>query len=230
MGKRLVLWDIDKTLLDVDAVGADSFAAAFTEFTGLERFVTTHGPGRTEWQWFRDTCEANGLDDPGDWFPRFRDLQTRELRRRTAEMCERGRVLAGAREVLHRCAEDPDIVPSLLTGNSAANARLKLEVFDLARYVEFEWGAYGDDHPERAELVSIARRRVRRHSGVHFTADTTVLVGDSPNDVTAALVGGAKILAVATGLVDAAGLSAAGAPAVLPDLSDADEVMALLRA
>lgn len=228
MDKRLVLWDIDKTLMDVDGTGFASFSAAFTAFTGLDSFVETRGAGRTEMQWFAETLEANGLHDPGDWFPRFREIQTRELAERTAQMRQHGRVLAGAREILGRCAEHPEIVSSVLTGNSLANAKLKLELFGLTDVLEIASGAYGDDHASRPELVAIAQRRVREATGIEFTAATTVLVGDSVNDVRAAREGGARIVAVATGLADAEELSAAGAPTVFEDLADTDAVMKAL--
>ncbi|GAA3763609.1 haloacid dehalogenase-like hydrolase [Salinactinospora qingdaonensis] len=225
MGKRLVLWDIDKTLLDVDDIGFEIFSAAFARFTGLTDHIDTRGPGRTEWRWFNETLDANGLTaTPGD-FSRFLELQHAEFSARASELTMRGRILPGAKEVLHRCANEADIVSSLLTGNTRANAELKLTTFDLHELVSFPFGGYGDDHPERCELVHIARRRVYESTGVEFTPDTTVLIGDSPNDIRAAHDGGARVVAVATGVTDAATLQAAGATVVVPDLSDTDAVM-----
>ncbi|GAA2016265.1 hypothetical protein GCM10009799_50560 [Nocardiopsis rhodophaea] len=86
-------------------------------------------------------------------------------------------------------------------------------------------GAYGDDHMDRPELVSIARRRVYERIGVQFTPATTVLVGDNANDIRAAQEGGARIVAVATGDTDAATLRSLGADTVLDDLSDTEAVL-----
>ncbi|TDQ46617.1 HAD family hydrolase [Actinorugispora endophytica] len=230
MGERLVLWDIDKTLLDVEDVGWSVFSTAFSAFTGLREHVDTRGPGRTEWQWFIDTLEANGLADRAEEFPRFLRLQDAEFRRRAHELRTRGRVLPGAREALERCAASPDVLSSLLTGNAIGNARHKMGAFGLDGLVEIELGGYGDDHRARPELVGVARRRVHEATGLEFTPDTTVLVGDTPNDVRAALEGGARIVAVATGFCDAATLRAAGASTVLDDLSDTDAVMEALLA
>ncbi|WP_158562814.1 HAD family hydrolase [Marinitenerispora sediminis] len=228
MGQRLVLWDIDKTLLDVDGFGFEVFSHAFARFTGLSDHTDTRGPGRTEWQWFNETLAANGLTEwPGD-FARFQEINEAEFAARGAEMHASGRVLTGAREVLERCAAAPDIMSSLLTGNSRRNAEHKLRVFGLDHLVDTAVGGYGDDHPDRPELVHVARRRVYEATGLAFTPDTTVLVGDSPNDVRAAVEGGARIVAVATGLSDAAALRAAGATTVLPDLSDTEAVLDLL--
>ncbi|MBV2362650.1 HAD family hydrolase [Streptomonospora nanhaiensis] len=228
VGKRLVLWDIDKTLIDVDGLGSEIFSAAFAEFSGLARHRPTHGPGRTEWQWFQDTQLANDLVPTDDCFPRFLSIQDAMFEARAAEFAERGQVLPGAREALERCAANPDIISSLLTGNTRRNAERKLAAFGLDHLVEIPIGGYGDDHRERPELVRVARERVQEATGIAFTADTTVLVGDSPNDVMAALHGGARIVAVATGIVSADELRAAGADTVLDDLSDTDAVLELL--
>ncbi|GAB3210556.1 haloacid dehalogenase-like hydrolase [Marinactinospora thermotolerans] len=228
MGERLVLWDIDKTLVDMDGTGFEAFSAAFATFSGLTDHIDTHGPGRTEWQWFNDTLEVNGLADRSGEFARFLEILEDEFQRRAHELPERGRVLPGAEEALRRCAEAPDVISSVLTGNTRRNAQRKLAALALDHLVDFELGGYGDDHWDRAELVRIARRRVREATGLEFTPATTVLVGDAPNDVRAALMGGAQIIAVATGLSDADALRAAGATTVLPDLSDTDTVMAAL--
>ncbi|GAA3753254.1 phosphoglycolate phosphatase-like HAD superfamily hydrolase [Spinactinospora alkalitolerans] len=225
MGKRLVLWDIDKTLLDVDRIGFEVFSTAFAAFSGLTDHIDTRGPGRTEWQWFNETCEANGLQGRAGEFALFLEAQDAEFTRRADELTARGRILPGAQEALRRCADDPDVVSSLLTGNTRANALRKLSAFGLDHLVDIGLGGYGDDHWDRPRLVGIARERVYEATGVQFTPDTTVLVGDAPNDVRAAREGGARIVAVATGISDAAALRAAGAATVLPDLSDTGAVL-----
>lgn len=228
MGKRLILWDIDRTLIDADGAGHAAFSAAFTEFTGVRDFVRTQGPGRTEWKWFTETLHANGLEDPGDWFPPFRDLLVKEFAERAKQINVESILLPGVPEILRRAADHPDIVSSLLTGNSKANARIKMEIARLDQYLDIDSGAYGDDHEERAELVGLAQQRATAATGVGFDADSTVLVGDSPNDIRAAKEGGARIVAVATGIFTADQLSAAGAPVVLDNLGDVEATLAAL--
>ena len=87
-------------------------------------------------------------------------------------------------------------------------------------------GAYGDAHEVRAELVPLARSRAARAYGRDFGGQATVLVGDTPLDVAAALATGARAVAVATGQFTAAELAASGAHAVLPDLADTGQVVA----
>ncbi|WP_046472018.1 HAD family hydrolase [Allosalinactinospora lopnorensis] len=228
MGTLLVLWDIDKTLLDVDGVGFEIFSSAFAEFSGIPQHKDTRGPGRTEWRWFHDTLLANELQVTEECFPRFLRLQDAQFEARAADITQRGRVLPGVPEILRYCADTSDVVSSLLTGNARRNAERKLRAFGLDHFVDFDLGGYGDDHMERGELVEIARRRVYERTGTQFTPATTVIVGDTPNDVRAALDGGARAVAVATGVTAAADLRAAGADVILDDLADTEAVLEAL--
>ena len=120
---------------------------------------------------------------------------------------------------------------SVLTGNVRPLAEVKLAALGLQNGLDLCIGAYGDDHEERTELVHVARRRA---AAVHgrlpgdFDGRATVVVGDTPLDVEAALDAGARAVGVATGRYAAADLVAAGADAVLPDLTDTRLVMETL--
>ena len=117
-----------------------------------------------------------------------------------------------------------------VTGNMEPIAIGKLAAFDIEGLVDFEVGAYGMDHEERHELVRLAQRRAEKKYGETFAAYNTVLVGDTPHDVLAGKLGGARVVAVATGATDAGTLCAAGADVVLNDLSDTGAVVrAVLR-
>jgi phosphoglycolate phosphatase-like HAD superfamily hydrolase len=91
--------------------------------------------------------------------------------------------------------------------------------------MDVEIGAYGLDDAERPPLVKLAQQRAARKYGETFDAATTVLIGDTPNDVRAGHEGGSRVVAVATGSSDEAALRAAGAELVLPDLTDTDAVV-----
>jgi hypothetical protein len=120
---------------------------------------------------------------------------------------------------------------SVLTGNVRPLAEVKLAALGLRNGLDLCIGAYGDDHEERTELVHVARRRA---AAVHgrlpgdFDSTATVVIGDTPLDVEAALDAGARAVGVATGRYAAADLVAAGADAVLPDLTDTRLVMETL--
>jgi hypothetical protein len=131
-------------------------------------------------------------------------------------------VLPGAEDCLRSLATDPRVIQSTLTGNIEDNARTKLRAFGLDRWIDFSAGGYGLLH-DRWLLVSVAQRRAARH-GFDPDRDVTVLIGDTPADVEAGRTGGARVLAVATGDYSPAQLWAAGADAVLADLTDLDSV------
>ena len=120
----------------------------------------------------------------------------------------------------------PGIRQSVLTGNIKPLAVLKLRRAGLGEHLDLDAGAYGDVHEVRAELVAVARHAAGRVFGVDFPGSSTVLVGDTPLDVEAALATGARVVAVATGSYSAAELAAAGAEMVLPDLTDTAGVVA----
>jgi phosphoglycolate phosphatase-like HAD superfamily hydrolase len=119
----------------------------------------------------------------------------------------------------------PAIVQSLLTGNIRALAEVKLAPLGLTRHLDLDAGAYGDAHENRAELVPLAWQAAARAYGHRFGGGSTVLVGDTPFDVAAALAAGARAVGVATGPFTTEDLAAAGADAVLPDLADTDRVL-----
>lgn len=137
------------------------------------------------------------------------------------------RPVPGMRELLKEASVDMGWAPSVLVGNIAANARVKLAAFGLDGLLDLPVRAYGADAEERPGLVDIARRRIHRERGL--PADTpVVLVGETPRDVEAALTSRAHIIAVATGVDSPSVLAAAGAPVVLTDLADTDRVLRLL--
>jgi phosphoglycolate phosphatase len=126
---------------------------------------------------------------------------------------------------------DRRVHQSVLTGNIRPVAEVKLSAVGLREALDLCIGAYGDDHEVRTELVQVARRRacaVHGTSPDDFDGAATVLVGDTPLDIEAALAAGARAIGVATGPVQAADLLAAGAHAVLPDLTDTQAVLRAL--
>src|ERR1700677_1523180 len=117
---------------------------------------------------------------------------------------------------------------SVLTGNIRPLAALKLRRAGLSDHLDLDVGGYGDVHEVRAELVPVARLAASRAYGADFGGWSTVLVGDTPLDVEAALATGARAVGVATGSYSQEELTAAGAHAVLPDLTDAARVRAAI--
>ena len=122
------------------------------------------------------------------------------------------------------------VVQSVLTGNVRPMAEMKLSALGLDGHLDLESGAYGESHEVRAELVHLARDKAARRYGTDFSGAATVLVGDTPLDVAAALQTGARVVAVATGGTTAAALAESGAHTVLPDLTDTPAVLSAILA
>jgi phosphoglycolate phosphatase-like HAD superfamily hydrolase len=120
---------------------------------------------------------------------------------------------------------------SVLTGNIRSVAEVKLAALGLREWLDLCIGAYGDDHEDRTELVHVARRRaaaVHGRSAAEFGGTATVVIGDTPLDIAAALAAGARAVGVATGSYSANDLAMAGADAVLSDLTDTAAVLRAL--
>lgn len=222
---RLVLWDVDRTLLVSGGIGVEAFAAAFTAVTGRVWATTLVAAGRTDLAITPEIFGRHGLAaaEPAAFFARYAE----EFAARAAEMPRRGTLLPGVREVLGALDARPGVVQTLVTGNIAAVGRAKVAAFGLDRHLDTALGGYGDEHAERAVLVRRARGRAEAAHGPF--ADTDVLVvGDTVHDVAAARQEGVVAVAVATGPATVAELAAAGADHVLSDLSDVPAVVALL--
>jgi phosphoglycolate phosphatase len=216
----LVLWDIDHTLIDTGGVGSEIYAAAFQQVTGRPMEKMADVSGRTEPVIFRETLQLHKIDAPASLFGTFAGHQARGYAGRADEVRHRGQALPGAAEALRVISAKPDLIQSVLTGNTRPSAELKLRIFGLDSYLDMDSGAYGTDDDTRANLVGIARKRATQAHGVPFDASTTVLIGDTPNDVQAALDGGARIVAVASGRDSVDDLRTAGAGTVFRDLTD----------
>ncbi len=227
--ETLLLWDIDKTLLTTAGVSREVYALAFEALTGRISRVTAVTAGRTEYQIMKDLFLRNAIGvDVLDSAPDLDGVLAESLNRKTAELARRGAALPGARRLLKELAEVPAVVQSVLTGNVRANAATKLATFGLDPWLDLSVGAYGSDGRARWELVGLARERARRKYGITFDAESTILVGDTPRDVEAARVGGAKVIGVATGASSVDALSDAGADRAVENLADAEGFLAAL--
>ncbi|MGW3667417.1 HAD family hydrolase [Streptomyces sp. NPDC005141] len=222
----IVLWDIDHTLIENSGVSKEIYAAAFSALSGREPTAPARTEGRTDRLIMRDMFVRDGLPVP-DW----RSIETALAQAgeaRLDDLRRRGTALPGVHETLKAAFAQSGWVSSVLTGNIAANARVKLSAFGLDSLLDLPVGAYGADAELRPQLVAVARERAQRLRGVPAGVPT-VLVGDTPRDVEAALTTGSGIVAVASGIHRPEELTAAGAAEVLPDLSDTKRVLGILE-
>jgi phosphoglycolate phosphatase-like HAD superfamily hydrolase len=221
VAELLVLWDVDYTLVGADGLGTRLYEVVFREMFGRELTEVAPKAGRTDRAIIGDTLALAGVPASAA------DPFLAALERAAADGAVPGpvRPLPGAASAVAALAA-AGVRQSVLTGNVRAMAALKLRRAGLGAGLDLDAGAYGDVHEVRAELVTVARRAARRLYGLDFSGAATVLVGDTPLDVEAALATGARAVAVATGSYPAADLAAAGAHVVLPDLTDTARVVA----
>ena len=240
MRGHLVLWDIDHTLINAGGLSHHLYGVVFAGLFGRELPAVAPMAGRTDRAIILDTLRGAGIAEPGRHVDAFIGGLTAQAPQFGERVRARGRVLPGAAEALTALsrfsapaaafdgASPGRVVQSVLTGNIRPLAEMKLGALGLAGHLDLDAGAYGDAHEERVELVRLARRAAATAYHEDFSGEATVVVGDTPFDVRAALAGRARAVAVATGESTAAELAAAGPHALLPDLGDTDRVLAAI--
>lgn len=225
---RLVLFDIDGTLLWSDGAGRRSMTAALSEAIGSAGPPEYRYDGKTDPQIVRDLMTMAGcaLDTIADRIPplieRYVTLLTEELRDR------RLKLFAGVAELIEAVDAADDMSLGLLTGNVRAGAELKLRAAGLD-FARFRIGAFGSDHADRPALPAIARQRAREVLGVDLPGDRMVVIGDTPADIDCGRGIGARAIAVATGHYGVEELARHYPAAVFATLEDTDAVMAVIR-
>ena len=230
---RLVLWNIDLTLVDVARVTRATYAEAFAAIAGRPLIQLPQVAGRSESEIFFDALALNGVDmraggEAEAMLEPFSAELARALQARHDELTSQGQLLPGAAEAMAAVAKLDGTVQTVLTGNSRPTAMLKLRAFGLDGFVDFDIGGYGSEAYPKGTLLRVARQRAGDKHGVTFGEDAAVYVADSPRDVEAARVGGARSLAVASGRASAAELRDVGADGVLPDLTDTTALVTLI--
>ncbi len=231
MHGRLVLWDVDGTLIDSGGVGAEMFDVALERALGVRPSTRIRMSGKTDPQIVNeyfdvlDVAQAERDEHLATVLEHLADALAAE----EDEIRRQGRVLTGVVDVLEALGRHEGVLQSLLTGNLAPNALVKLRAFGLDRYVDLEIGAYGSDHADRRRLIPFALERTAKLRGRTLDRGDVWVVGDTPNDLACARAGGARCLLVASGRYGPAELADCGPDAVLDDLSDTDALVELLR-
>jgi len=227
---RLVLWDIDQTLIEIGSATRQAYATVFGKLVGRKLEQPWRFNGRTELAAVADVLRAHDVEPTAELVDSFVDLVVEELHARADQMRRDGRVLPGALNALRACRAIDGVYQSVLTGNLYPLAVLKMSVFGLTEHVDLRLGAYGGDAVDRVDLPPHAWERAERHLGHRFSGADTVIIGDTLLDVAAGRAVGAQVVAVATGPASVSELTAAGADVVLADLADTDAVLAAVLA
>ena len=233
---RLVLWNIDLTLVDVARVTRAAYAEAFATITGRRLVQLPQQVGFSEPEIFFDALGRNGVSLRADGdaeqllAPFGAEFATRLAARRD-QLTTDGSLLPGAGEALKQIKELDGVVQSVLTGSSRPNAALKLRAFGLDRYLDLAVGGFAGSEPyPKGALLRAVRLRAQEKYQVSFADKLTVYIADSGRDVEAARTGGATSVGVASGRASSGELREAGADLVLPDLTDLAPLTALLTA
>ena len=210
-----------------------AYAEAFAAVAGRQLVRLPQMPGRSESEIFFDALASNGADMSASGSAErllepFSAELAAALGKRRDELATQGQSLPGAAQAMAAVANLEGVVQTVLTGNSRPTAELKLRAFGLDGFVDFDIGGYGSEAYPKGTLLRVTRQRAAESRGVPFGEGATVYIADSPRDVDAARIGGARSLAVASGRSSAAELRESGADAVLPDLTDAAALTAVI--
>jgi phosphoglycolate phosphatase len=225
--QRLLLFDIDGTLVRAGPVGGAVFDRAIKAVLGEVPAQLVRMSGKTDPQIVREYLALLEMDDP-EHLPAILAHLESELAAAADQLARDGRPCPGVTELLTALAEDDRFHLSVLTGNIAPNAVVKLSAFGLQEWLDLETGAYGSDSEDRKALVPIALDRLSALRGAHLSPDQTWVIGDTPRDFECAVAGGAHCLLVATGGYTQEELEELGADEVLADMSDTDAVVKVL--
>ncbi len=216
---RLILFDIDGTLLEcgpqVRPIFADTLVEIFGRIVNMDRYDLS---GRTDPRIALDLLTEAGLSEL-EILARLPEARTKYAAKLERELDgQRMRLLPGVSETLESLGRRKDVVLGLVTGNWEPGARTKLSRFDLNRF--FDFGAFGCDAVDRSDLPPVALERAERITGRRFRPEEALIVGDTIHDISCARAHGIPVLAVATGRATAETLREGGADRVVADLTE----------
>ena len=224
---KLLLFDIDQTILHSGGAGEKALTLALQERFGQETTLEdVEIAGKTDVWIAQRLFENHGIEATPSNVTDFLDGYLRHLEVQLG--LNAGRLLPGFPQILHTLAKMPDVAIGLLTGNLRRGALLKLTHFGVQDQFSFDVGAFADDSHDRNQLGPYAQRRAGAVHGVDFSPGDIYIIGDTPHDIACAKACGAHAVGVATGRYEREALEAAGADYVFDDLSNVDAVIRTL--
>jgi len=223
---RLVLFDIDGTILRSGGVGRIAMERALTKIFGSPGSQEYRYDGKTDRQIVRETMRLEGLTDE-EIDAQMDTLLERYVSGLHEEFSSGARtvqIFPGIVELFDRLEEEPNVVLGLLTGNIEPGARAKLGAAGID-FSRFRVNAFGSDHELRPELPAIAQKRASELLGIDLAGNRLVVIGDTPADIRCGESIGARAIGVATGRYTVEELAEHGAYAVFETLADTDTVV-----
>jgi len=211
---RLILFDIDNTLLNTGGAGGLGMNLAFQDMFGIsDGFANVEFSGRTDLYILSEGLRQHGISGGLEThLPEFLRSYHHHLKRTLNE--RNGNLEPGFPHLLETFQQRDSVRVGLATGNFSEAAWMKLEHYGIRQY--FEFGAFGEESLDRAEMLRVGIRRFA--SGL--TPTDVLVVGDTPHDISAALDNGLVAVGVATGSYTVDQLRESGAQLVFQDFSD----------
>jgi phosphoglycolate phosphatase-like HAD superfamily hydrolase len=214
---KLLLFDIDGTLIDTGGAGSRSLNISFEElFSIKEAFKDISMAGKTDIQIMKEGMIKHQISYQDSILTKIINTYIKNL---SIQMNNNNKHLKpGIKNLLQILSQKNDFAIGLLTGNIEKGARIKLEPFGLNQY--FPSGAFGSDHEDRNRLLPIAVERFTKIVKRNINFRDCIIIGDTPRDVYCAKPYGARCIAVSTGPYSYDSLIKSGADFVMKDLSD----------
>jgi len=231
---RILLWDIDGTLIHSAQVGAYKLYTipVLEEIFGTAgRLAEMRVSGMTDLQIVFEALRDVGVSQE-EILARAEVLVSRlteEARRVTGNGEKFFVLLPGVRETLEALAAHPRYKSALVTGNIKPMAQLKMELVGLDHFFTLP-GAFGDESHNRRDLPARAAERIREHLQMNLAPEQFIVIGDTPNDIDCARHFGARAVAVGTGrFYSTEEILECKPDALLPDLADVELVLRTLQ-
>ena len=220
--KRLLLFDIDGTLIHSGGAGVHALKSALTERFGItDDLHDIEIAGMTDSGIVVSILNKHKIPATNENVSAFLDSYVHFL---SLELPRRvGKLLPGVLELLEKLKSRPHLVLALLTGNVSRGAQLKLEHYGVWHF--FEFGAFADDHHDRNRLGTVARARANEKHGRQFSASEIDVIGDTPRDIACGKAFGARTIAVATGTWSRDKLAKYQPDFLIDDLSDVEGII-----
>ena len=222
--KRLLLWDIDGTLISTSAAGYRAIELATAQRFQDGDLEGVEIQGRTDSGIAHQILAKYGEPLTEENVTTFLDLYLELLAQELPR--SKGVVMPGVLTLLHRLEQQPNTALGLLTGNLKRGAQLKLEHYQLWHF--FAFGAFADDYHDRNQLGAFALERAHAGTGGAFLPAQVDVIGDTGHDIACGKACGARTIAVATGSWSRERLAECAPDFLFDDLSNVDDVIATL--
>jgi phosphoglycolate phosphatase len=223
IGRRLLLWDIDRTLIDVGRFRERAYREIFVSVTGLPFKGVASTPGHTTFDKIRETLLLHEVTPAASLIDDIAELLTHAYES-TLDLAKEVCLMPGAENILRHFSSLDNFHQSVVTGNLRRIAMSKVNALGIAGYLDMTVGAFGDDDAPRETLVPIALARYLALRKELPPRRMIFVLGDTIHDMTAARSVGVRAVGIGTGKFSISELTAAGAELVVDNLTHFEKI------